>query len=102
MIVGYVPSKIGRGGLGSLRIAVKKRGRLRYAGGVGTGFSAAVGQALLRRLETLRVDKSTVTGLREPGAVWVRPELIAEIEYRGWTDDELLRHPSFKGLREDK
>src|SRR5262245_25639843 len=34
--------------------------------------------------------------------VWVRPELVAEIEYRGWTENELLRHPSFKGLREDE
>jgi bifunctional non-homologous end joining protein LigD len=32
--------------------------------------------------------------------VFVRPDLIAEIEYRGWTDDEKLRHASFKGLRD--
>jgi bifunctional non-homologous end joining protein LigD len=102
VIIGYVPSDVGRGGLGSLRVAVKKRGKLRYAGGVGTGFSADVGQALLRQLEKVRVDKSAVAGLREPGTVWVRPEPVAEIEYRGWTEDQLLRHPSFKGLRQDK
>jgi bifunctional non-homologous end joining protein LigD len=34
--------------------------------------------------------------------VWVRPELVAEVEYRGWTTDDQLRHASFKGLREDK
>jgi bifunctional non-homologous end joining protein LigD len=55
-----------------------------------------------RRLEKMRVDKPPVPGIREPGTVWVRPKLVAEIEYRGWTEDELLRHPSFKGLREDK
>jgi bifunctional non-homologous end joining protein LigD len=102
VIIGYVPSEIGRGGLGGLRVAIKQRGKLRYAGGVGTGFSAEVGKVLLRRLEKLRVDKPAVPGLREPGTVWVRPELVAEIEYRGWTEDELLRHPSFKGLRDDK
>jgi bifunctional non-homologous end joining protein LigD len=102
VIIGYVPSEIGRGGLGSLRIAVKERGKLRYAGGVGTGFSADVGKALLRRLEKIRTDKPAVAGLREPGTVWVRPDLVAEVEYRGWTHDNLLRHPSFKGLREDK
>jgi bifunctional non-homologous end joining protein LigD len=102
VIIGYVPSEIGRGGLGSLRIAVKRRRKLRYAGGVGTGFSAEVGQALLRRLEKMRVDKPAVVGLHEPGTVWVRPELVAGIDYRGWTEDKLLRHPSFKGLREDK
>ena len=81
---------------------MRKRGKLRYAGGVGTGFSAAVGRALRERLETMRVNKAAVPGIREPGTMWVRPELVAEIEYRGWTEDELLRHPSFKGLREDK
>jgi bifunctional non-homologous end joining protein LigD len=102
VIIGYQPSEVGRGGLGGLRIAVKKRGKLRYAGGVGTGFSAEVGKALRGRLEKMRVDKPPVPGIREPGTVWVRPDLIAEIEYRGWTEDKLLRHPSFKGLREDK
>jgi bifunctional non-homologous end joining protein LigD len=102
VIIGYVPSEVGRGGLGSLRLAVKKRGKLHYAGGVGTGFSTEVGQALRRRLEKMRVDKPAVPGIREPDTVWIRPELVAEVEYRGWTHDDLLRHPSFKGLREDK
>jgi DNA ligase D-like protein (predicted ligase) len=102
VIIGYTPSETKKGGLGALRVATKYRGKLHYAGGVGTGFSADVGQALLRRLEKLRVDKPAVPSLREPGTVWVSPELIAEIEYRGWTEDKLLRHPSFKGLREDK
>jgi bifunctional non-homologous end joining protein LigD len=43
-----------------------------------------------------------VAGIREPGTVWVRPDFIAEIGYCGWTHDKLLRHPSFKGLRDDK
>jgi bifunctional non-homologous end joining protein LigD len=40
--------------------------------------------------------------LARKGVVWVRPELVAEVVYRGWTADEQLRHASFKGLREDK
>jgi bifunctional non-homologous end joining protein LigD len=102
IIIGYTPSQTKKGGLGALRVATKVRGKLRYAGGVGTGFSADVGQELLRRLAKMRVDKPAVPGLREPGTVWTRPELMAEIDYRGWTEDTLLRHPSFKGLREDK
>lgn len=35
------------------------------------------------------------------GAVWTRPELVLEIEYRGWAEDRVLRHPSFKAIRED-
>jgi bifunctional non-homologous end joining protein LigD len=73
VIIGYVPSVRGRGGLGSLRVAVKKRVKLRFAGGVGTGFSVAVGRALVERLEKMRVDKPPVPGIREPGTVWVRP-----------------------------
>ncbi|MEZ4546807.1 MAG: hypothetical protein R3B51_03415 [Thermodesulfobacteriota bacterium] len=48
----------------------------------------------------LSVRKSAHRG-RRPGR-WVRPELVAEVEFTEWTDDNLLRHPSFKGLREDK
>jgi bifunctional non-homologous end joining protein LigD len=102
VIIGYTPSESKKGGLGALRVATKHRGKLRYAGGVGTGFSAAVGRSLVERLEPMRVDKPPVAGIREPSTVWVRPELVAEIDYRGWTEDKLLRHPSFKGLREDK
>jgi bifunctional non-homologous end joining protein LigD len=102
VIIGYTPSETKKGGLGALRVATKVRGKLHYAGGVGTGFSADVGRALLERLEKMRVVKPPVPGLREPGTVWIRPELLAEIDYRGWSHDKLLRHPSFKGLREDK
>ena len=83
VIIGYQPSEVGRGGFGGLRLAAKGRGKLRYAGGVGTGFSAEVGQELLRRLEEMRADKPPVPGIREPGTVWICPELLAEIEYRG-------------------
>jgi bifunctional non-homologous end joining protein LigD len=102
IIIGFTPSDTKKGGLGALRVATKARGKLRYAGGVGTGFSAEVGQELLRRLEKMRIDKPPIPGLREPGTVWIRPELLAEIDFRGWTEEKLLRHPSFKGLREDK
>jgi bifunctional non-homologous end joining protein LigD len=102
VIIGFTPSETKKGGLGALRVATKARRKLRYAGGVGTGFSAEVGKELLRRLEKMRTEKSPVPGLREPGTVWVRPDLLAEIDYRGWSHDKLLRHPSFKGLREDK
>jgi bifunctional non-homologous end joining protein LigD len=46
--------------------------------------------------------KNPPTGREARGVHWVSPELVVDVEFTGWTDEELLRHPSFKGLREDK
>jgi bifunctional non-homologous end joining protein LigD len=77
-----------------------------YAGRVGTGFSNKVATELYSRLRPLRVDDppiaSTLTRLQRKDVVWVRPALVAQIEYRAWTADQRLRHAAFKGLREDK
>ena len=45
---------------------------------------------------------SQLTGVQRKGVIWVEPVLVAQIEYRTWTADNLLRHAAFKGLREDK
>jgi bifunctional non-homologous end joining protein LigD len=76
----------------------------RYAGQVGTGFSAATLDLLERLLAPLRRDGPPFTDV--PAAllrtcVWVRPELVADVEHAHWTPDNRLRHPSFKGLRDD-
>ena len=78
----------------------------RYAGNVGTGFTHAFLADLLARLEELQVDKPHFEGfegtLRPRGARFVRPELVCEVEYLKWTQDDKLRAASFKGLRPDK
>lgn len=92
-------------GLGALLLGVRGEAGLTYVGRVGTGFSGAVAQDLLRRLRLLRAGASPFHGRQPPrkaGVTWVEPELVAEIEYGGWTEDGILRHASFQGLREDK
>jgi len=75
-----------------------------YAGRVGTGFTEAMLDDLARRLEPLRRERSPFDrGPRLPrGAVYVEPELVADVEFREWTREGIMRAPSFKGLRDDK
>ena len=107
VIVGWTPGKGGREAtLGSLLLAVYDDGRLRYAGNVGTGFTHAFLADLLARLQELQVPRPMFEGfegtLRPRGARFVRPELVCEVEYLRWTQDDKLRASSFKGLRPDK
>ena len=107
VIVGWTPGKGGRAAtLGSLLLAVYDDGRLRYAGNVGTGFTHAFLADLLERLQELQVPKPMFDGFegtpRPRGARFVRPELVCEVEYLKWTQDDKLRAASFKGLRPDK
>lgn len=104
VIAGYLPSdKTGRG-LRSLVVGYNEDGELKPAGHVGTGFSVKVGNDLKQTLDALKISKSPLKGpaAREKGVVWVKPDLVAEIEYRSLTSDHILRHASFQGLREDK
>jgi bifunctional non-homologous end joining protein LigD len=104
VIAGYLPSeKTGRG-LRSLIMAFYEDGKLRPAGNVGTGFNALTSTDLKKKLDRLKAPKPPFTGplAKQKGAVWVKPELVAEIEFRAWTADKILRHASFQGLREDK
>ncbi|MBB4236264.1 non-homologous end-joining DNA ligase [Rhizobium esperanzae] len=99
MIVGYEQSASARGGIGSLLLAGKKGFDWIYVGSVGTGFSARDAEQLKKTLDRLKTSRPVVS-LKGKGLVFVQPTLIAEIEFRGWTDDGSLRHASYKGLRE--
>jgi bifunctional non-homologous end joining protein LigD len=91
--------------IGALLVGVyEPDGALRYAGRVGTGFDDAELDRLRKLLKPLEREGSPFgAGERPPrGAVYVEPELVAEIEFTAWTAAGVLRHPSYKGLREDK
>jgi bifunctional non-homologous end joining protein LigD len=105
VVVGYTEPRGGRQYFGALVLGVHDdQGRLVYAGHTGSGFNDADLKALYARLQALEVPTSPIQPepkTNEP-AHWVRPELVAEIEFTEWTEDGSMRHPIFVGLREDK
>jgi bifunctional non-homologous end joining protein LigD len=105
VIGGYVEQPKHPGMLGAMLIGYYEGDALRFAGKVGTGFTHAEGRSLLKRLAALRVERSAFSSVpteARRGAVFVKPKLVAQVNFSEWTPDGRLRHPSFQGLREDK
>jgi len=105
VIGGWTAGKGSRSsGIGALELGVHdEAGDLRYAGGVGTGFDAQELRRLATLLEPLARADTPFTGSQPPkGAHFVEPSLVCEVEFTEWTRAGTLRHPSYKGLREDK
>ncbi|HEY7630171.1 MAG TPA: non-homologous end-joining DNA ligase, partial [Thermoleophilaceae bacterium] len=104
VIGGWMPGEGRRAqSLGSLVVGYYDGDELKYAGNVGTGFKEEDLLRLGRLLEPLKRDDSPFDG-RQPkkGAIFVDPELVAEVEFLEWTRSGTLRAPSYKGLRDDK
>jgi bifunctional non-homologous end joining protein LigD len=107
VVGGYTDPEGSRVGFGALLLGVyEPDGKLRYSGKVGTGFNDKTLRELYQKLHALETKeppfKNPPRGYEAKGAHWIRPELVAEIEFTEWTNEGTLRHPSFQGLREDK
>lgn len=103
VIVGFTAPGGSRKGFGALLLGYYADGALNYAGRVGTGFNAQQLHSISQKLNRLIQKNTPIHGpVDEPEATWVKPELVAEVEFTEWTSSNRLRHPAFLGLREDK
>jgi bifunctional non-homologous end joining protein LigD len=105
VVGGYSAPEGTREQFGALLIGYHDSGKLRFAGKVGTGFSAETLKelgSLLRPLARARpAFADPPTGAEARGVTWVSPTLVAQVQYRDWSADGIIRHASFRGLRED-
>ena len=103
VIAGYTAPKGSRSGFGAIVLGVYEKPRkLVYAGKVGTGFDDALLSRLSKKFAELRTRESPLENPpREKGITWLRPKLVAEVEFAERTNEGLIRHGSFMGLRAD-
>ena len=114
VVVGYTLPQKSRQYFGALILGYYRDKRLIFAGRVGTGFSDKALREIFTKLKPLEVDKPLVEEIQDPtgrwrpkgwkssDSRWVQPTLVAQVQFTEWTDDGILRHPSFQGLRDDK
>jgi len=105
VVGGYTAPRGSRSEFGALLLGYYEDGELRYAGKVGTGFDEVTLRDLgarLRALARAHAPFADAASIRERGASWVEPELVAQVGFTEWTRAGRLRHPRFLGLRDDR
>ena len=105
VIAGYTLSDKGIP-FSSLILGFYDKGKLIYAGRAGTGFSNQLRADLKKQLDRIaRKERPFEQIPNDPGlrrAIWAEPKLVGEVAFSEWTDEGIIRHPSFQGLRQDK
>lgn len=104
VIGGFTRAKGSRKHFGALLLGVYNKNKFTYIGHVGTGFTEAVLKDLYEKMAPLIVGKSPFDKPVKTNmpATWIKPKLICEVVFTEWTDEGMMRHPAFKGLRIDK
>jgi len=104
VVGGYTDPAGSRTDFGALLVGYYEGDRLRYAGKVGTGYTARTLVELGTRLRALETSEPPFADVRPVprGTHWTRPELVAQIGFAEWTGEGRLRQPRFLGLRDDK
>jgi bifunctional non-homologous end joining protein LigD len=104
IICGYTRKKDTDRLFSSLLLGVYEKGKLKYLGQTGTGFSAAVQKELLKKMKTHLIKNCPFDEVPDTNEkpIWLKPELVCEVKYTELTREGIMRHGSFQGLREDK
>mgnify|MGYP002345769228 CR=1 FL=1 len=106
IICGFTKPEGGRSHFGALVLGLMSNGKLKYIGNCGTGFNEKLLKELFDEFTPLiqktKPFESSEDVAKERNVTWLKPELVCDVYYSEWTRDEHLRHPVFKGLREDK
>src|SRR5581483_4881417 len=107
VVAGFAPSAADGHSVGALVLATRERGKLVYAGRVGTGFTHQTARELYRKFSALAQKDCPFAKVPDEergkwAPIWVKPTTVVEVDFRGWTHSNRVRQASFQGVREDK
>jgi len=103
IIIGYTAPKGTREDFGALLVGYYDDKKLHYAGKVGTGFSRETLASLKKKMDKhISLKPPVEERVREQHITWLKPSLVGEFDFTEWTKNGKLRHPRYKGLRDDK